>query len=576
MSSKISAMPKQIPLEDLSDQIFAITHTLGKIEGIVQERGYPGFPSGRELHHSSIVLEHFETHGPSINNLREELQKTYVRLRTISKELIDGFDPRVSEVFEKQIEILHEKRGRLEGSLREFEQTLNSDLLLKNIQTDLKSLQERVAQYESEQLPIDEWEVLNDVRSDLEVQMKILFPRSKREESHFYQTHFDKKKEIDSHLNVARLRLNFKHTKRLKALRMQTQSKIEILLSKLDEVVENLDQKLIGHNTILIQDNFSSLPLDFRIQFFKNADLVPERLNESLHKYTRLLDKTAERQTRSELVGVAYLNRERAEKEYRQLLRSTPSLATEEREKLKKELDEGLSQLPETLMVDRGKTRRIIEKTLVDLPHYKPESVVIRPSVKRKEIAQSALVNSAALSPASSVPKVDVFTEIRVKCKVPFGHTLTVRGQGGGLDWGCGKVLIQQDEETYVHRMEGVVGRVEYKILLDDHLWEGGTDRVIEAEKSQEITPSLPLPIVPIVVNFNESAKRLFIRGTGPGMSWDKGVELNYVNGKFVFECSEECGDFEFKVLIDNVHWSKEKENYKAQKGKTVEITPAF
>src|SRR3989304_3451888 len=48
------------------------------------------------------------------------------------------------------------------------------------------------------------------------------------------------------------------------------------------------------------------------------------------------------------------------------------------------------------------------------------------------------------------------------------------------------------------------------------------------------ITPSFQA--IPVIVNFNISDKKLFIRGTVPGMSWKKGIELKKVDGKFVFE----------------------------------------
>ncbi len=172
-------------------------------------------------------------------------------------------------------------------------------------------------------------------------------------------------------------------------------------------------------------------------------------------------------------------------------------------------------------------------------------------------------------------PSAPVITEIKVKCQIPFGHSLKIHGQGGDLDWIQGKELVKVDNDTYAYRMENVTGKVEYKLVLDGQKWEDCPNRSIEAEKSQEIVPALFIPTVPVIVNFGDSSKKLFVRGTGPGMSWEKGIELKSVQGKFVLETNTECGNFEFKVLINDQQWSNG-ENFKAENGRTVEITPNF
>lgn len=166
-------------------------------------------------------------------------------------------------------------------------------------------------------------------------------------------------------------------------------------------------------------------------------------------------------------------------------------------------------------------------------------------------------------------------TAITVKSKVPFGHSLTIRGQGGDLDWSKGKALEKIDDETYVYRMQGLTGKVEYKILLDDAQWEGGANRTLEAEKSQEVVPALVIPKVPVVINLDAGSNKVFIRGTGPGMSWEKGLEMKSVGGKYVLESAADLGSFEFKVLLNDQQWSQG-ENFKAENGKTLEITPRF
>ena len=80
-----------------------------------------------------------------------------------------------------------------------------------------------------------------------------------------------------------------------------------------------------------------------------------------------------------------------------------------------------------------------------------------------------------------------------------------------------------------------------------------------------------------ITVKYNtDLASKLFIRGTGPGMSWDKGVELkNEGNGEWAFKTHANFGEFELKILRNDSQWEKGL-NHKLGFGKKVEIKPNF
>lgn len=203
-----------------------------------------------------------------------------------------------------------------------------------------------------------------------------------------------------------------------------------------------------------------------------------------------------------------------------------------------------------------------------------------RPAIGRSRKPQTApktqLQSSQGMVEAQAVVAPPV-TEIRVRCRVPFGHTLTIRGQGGDLNWSSGKVLTQIDPETWAIRFKGLTGPIEYKLLLDDCVWEAVQgNRSIEAEKTQDIVPVLSFPKVAVIVNCDVPGDtKLFIRGTAEGMSWSKGIELKRVDGKFVLESDRDLGRFEFKILRDDQHWSQG-DNFVATAGETLEITPRF
>ena len=79
--------------------------------------------------------------------------------------------------------------------------------------------------------------------------------------------------------------------------------------------------------------------------------------------------------------------------------------------------------------------------------------------------------------------------------------------------------------------------------------------------------------IVNIDVGFNNA---LFIRGTGPGMSWDKGIPLkNVSSSKWVWDYTSEFSPFEFKILLNDEHYENG-DNHQFSFGKVLNITPYF
>jgi hypothetical protein len=97
---------------------------------------------------------------------------------------------------------------------------------------------------------------------------------------------------------------------------------------------------------------------------------------------------------------------------------------------------------------------------------------------------------------------------------------------------------------------------------------------IFEAHAAGECFGKRPTPIV---IDFDPGDHRLFIRGTGPGMSWGKGIELPRVNGKYVVEMPGDCDEFEFKILLDDndKQW-EEGCNHVAKRGEAQTIKPRF
>jgi hypothetical protein len=169
-----------------------------------------------------------------------------------------------------------------------------------------------------------------------------------------------------------------------------------------------------------------------------------------------------------------------------------------------------------------------------------------------------------------------VVTEIKIKCKVPAGHNLKIHGEGGDLSWTLGKPLTQIGEETYVYRMEGVKEKVDYKLVLDGTIWEGGSDHTIKAGASEEILPALILPKEPSIAVYYHGEGELFIRGEGPGMSWDEGQKLKSAgDGIFFLEATDEIYDYPFKIRLNDEKWMLG-DNLMTENGKHLKVEPKF
>ncbi len=67
----------------------------------------------------------------------------------------------------------------------------------------------------------------------------------------------------------------------------------------------------------------------------------------------------------------------------------------------------------------------------------------------------------------------------------------------------------------------------------------------------------------------------LFVRGEGPGLSWDRGVPLKCIDPD-TWQWSVPAGDpLKFKLLLNDAVWAKG-EDLVARPGQRLEITPAF
>jgi hypothetical protein len=79
---------------------------------------------------------------------------------------------------------------------------------------------------------------------------------------------------------------------------------------------------------------------------------------------------------------------------------------------------------------------------------------------------------------------------IKARIDVGWGNALFIRGQGSGLRWDKGEPLVCVDGSTWVWANTQVREKVEFKLLLNDQVWSGGPNLVVEPGRRIEVTPS--------------------------------------------------------------------------------------
>lgn len=91
--------------------------------------------------------------------------------------------------------------------------------------------------------------------------------------------------------------------------------------------------------------------------------------------------------------------------------------------------------------------------------------------------------------------------------------------------------------------------------------------------KEIAITPVATTVVAQIDVGFGNT---LYLRGEGPGLSWEKGVPLDCVaDDKWSISLAETSKPIVFKFLINDLTWCKG-DDFVAQPGTTLTTTPVF
>jgi hypothetical protein len=83
----------------------------------------------------------------------------------------------------------------------------------------------------------------------------------------------------------------------------------------------------------------------------------------------------------------------------------------------------------------------------------------------------------------------DRLTVVEAQAEVSSGNSLYIRGQGQGLSWHKGQPLKRSFAGKWIWTSSKVKGKLFFRLLLNDRIWDRGDDVLMEAGKMIEVAP---------------------------------------------------------------------------------------
>lgn len=174
---------------------------------------------------------------------------------------------------------------------------------------------------------------------------------------------------------------------------------------------------------------------------------------------------------------------------------------------------------------------------------------------------------------------------IHIYAQIPRGSNLYIRGNEGGLSWNKGQPLIEIEDNHWIFRISKEFESLEYKLLVNDQDEEpGGTKHSMKTGCDVVEAVDFKLPLerpqgkrTRLSIRGDASKGTDFmIHGTGPGMTWQRGVDLKKIGDDlWIWETSRFFNNFEYKVVINNNLWECGP-NHRVQYGQMEEVFTRF
>jgi hypothetical protein len=141
---------------------------------------------------------------------------------------------------------------------------------------------------------------------------------------------------------------------------------------------------------------------------------------------------------------------------------------------------------------------------------------------------------------------------------------------------------VQVGDDQWIYRISNSFRHLEYKILIDDIVWEEGGNHTLDPEKHAEEAPYFNVPSTPIQGKTTRLSIRhrvtpgstLSIGGTGPGLSWSALTPLRRVGDDlWIWETSRTFNNFDYKIVLGGNTWESGP-NHRAKHGRKEEVLP--
>lgn len=81
-------------------------------------------------------------------------------------------------------------------------------------------------------------------------------------------------------------------------------------------------------------------------------------------------------------------------------------------------------------------------------------------------------------------------TVIRVNYDVGFSNQLFIRGEGANLSWDKGQLLTNLKSDEWIWSTDSQFDRCEFKVLINDQVFEKGENHFVHNGASVQYTPS--------------------------------------------------------------------------------------
>lgn len=119
------------------------------------------------------------------------------------------------------------------------------------------------------------------------------------------------------------------------------------------------------------------------------------------------------------------------------------------------------------------------------------KTVKARPATENKTASNTTCTSCStkANSTPSQLHTLNTKTRITVKYDVGYSNTLYIRGSGANLSWHQGAPLKNIKSDEWVWETEEPLSSFEFKVLINDHLYETGENHRLQTGSYFRYTP---------------------------------------------------------------------------------------